>query len=260
MVIKLVMADHTDRMPIRRIAGRLAESNVEMSGGTIQGILDMVGASLEEPRREVEKDIRQADTLNADETSSHLHNDSVWMWVFLDPETGSTAYRVSPSRGRGVITELLGEKPGGHVACDGWGPYRICSVRRCWAHLIREVRTISRKNPEDGECKMALARLRTIYSDAKKSSRDPTRGRKRHKRMLEARMRRLINRCWDHHILGPCMRKLERALPDSFWFVLDPKIPSTNNAAERALREFVIQNRIRGCLRSEKSMSRIGTS
>ena len=107
------------------------------------------------------------------------------------------------------------------------------------------------------ECKRALARLRTIYGDAKKSSREPTRDRKAHKRMLEARMRRLINRCRDHHILGPCMKKLERALPDSFWFVLDPKIPSTNNAAERALREFVIQNRIRGCLRSEKSMSRI---
>ena len=165
---------------------------------------------------------------------------------------------MDPSRGRGVITDLLGEKPGGHVACDGWKPYRICRVQRRWAHLIREVRTISRKNPEDRECKKALARLRTIYGDAKRSSKDPTRVRKRHKRMLETRMRRLINRFRNHHILGPCMKKLERALPDSFWFVLDPKIPSANNAAERALREFVIQNRIRRCLRSEKSMPRIG--
>ena len=93
-VIKRVMADHTDRMPIRRIARRLAESDVEISGGSIQRILDTVGSGLEAPRREVEKDVRQADTPNADETSSRLHNDSVWMWVFLDPETGSTAYKM----------------------------------------------------------------------------------------------------------------------------------------------------------------------
>ncbi len=54
------------------------------------------------------------------------------------------------------------------------------------------------------------------------------------------------------------MAKLERAIQDMFRFVLNLRIPPTNNLAEQSLREYVIQRTIRGCLRSEKSLKRLG--
>ena len=54
------------------------------------------------------------------------------------------------------------------------------------------------------------------------------------------------------------MAKLERALPDLFVFVLDPRIPPTNNAAERGLREVVVHRKMCGALRSEKTTHQMG--
>lgn len=50
------------------------------------------------------------------------------------------------------------------------------------------------------------------------------------------------------------MTKLANALPNLFRFVTDPSIPATNNAAERGLRELVVHRKVRGSIRSEKTM------
>ena len=46
-------------------------------------------------------------------------------------------------------------------------------------------------------------------------------------------MRALITKYGDDPVIGAYMKKLERALPNTFWFVLDPDIPLTNNPTER---------------------------
>ena len=49
------------------------------------------------------------------------------------------------------------------------------------------------------------------------------------------------------------MTKLKNANDDLFRFVLNPEIQSTNNAAERALREIVVHRKIRGGIKAEKT-------
>jgi hypothetical protein len=49
-------------------------------------------------------------------------------------------------------------------------------------------------------------------------------------------------------------QKLERGFEHLFAFVLDPRVPPTNNAAERALRELVIQRKIIGTLRNDRGV------
>jgi hypothetical protein len=49
-------------------------------------------------------------------------------------------------------------------------------------------------------------------------------------------------------------QKLERGFKHLFAFVLDPRVPPTNNAAERALRELVIQRKIIGTLRNDRGV------
>jgi len=47
-------------------------------------------------------------------------------------------------------------------------------------------------------------------------------------------------------------KRVERYHPELFMFVADPAVPSTNNAAERALRPLVIARKISGGSRSAK--------
>ena len=50
------------------------------------------------------------------------------------------------------------------------------------------------------------------------------------------------------------MTKISNAGMDLFRFVVNSDIPSTNNAAERMLREIVVHRKIRGSIRSDETM------
>ncbi len=65
---------------------------------------------------------------------------------------------------------------------------------------------------------------------------------------MTARVRKLVRKYKDDMVVGKFMAKLERAIHDIFRFVLNPRIPPTNNLAEQNLREYVIQRTIRGVL------------
>lgn len=54
------------------------------------------------------------------------------------------------------------------------------------------------------------------------------------------------------------MAKLERAIHAIFRFVLNSHIPPTSNPAGQSRREYVVQRTVRGCIRAEKSMKRLG--
>ena len=103
-----------------------------------------------------------------DETSYSVNGKLQWIWTILNPQNGETYYAIRSSRGADVLKELL---PGwnGTLICDGWPPYNIFeNIQRCWAHLIREARHISEKNPDDKDAMRVLELLRDIHNNGKK--------------------------------------------------------------------------------------------
>ena len=66
--------------------------------------------------------------------------------------------------------------------------------------------------------------------------------------LLRKRVRRLIGKYQDNPVLGSFMRKIGRAYASLFRFVADTRVPPTNNAAERGLREIVVHRKIRGAI------------
>ena len=79
--------------------------------------------------------------------------------------------------------------------------------------------------------------------------------RRRVRNLLRKRVQRLIDTYGDIPALHDfLMKKLHNAEPDLFLYVLDPRVDSTNNAAERGLREPVVHRKIRGAIRSAASM------
>ena len=71
-------------------------------------------------------------------------------------------------------------------------------------------------------------------------------------------VRRVIYDNCGGKISRPFLTKLEGAADVLFEFVLDPKVPPANNAAERGLREIAIHCKILGSLRADKSMEIYG--
>ena len=244
------------RMPNRMNAECQASRGILMSSGTVFAILFMVGMCLLNPAQNIMKALSNARVLHVDETTIKLFGKKIWVWVFYNPETGETLYLLRMKRARWVIQEVLGKSWLGVIICDGYVAYKAYRIQRCWAHLIRGMRDIATKNPNSSAAQSALERLRSIYHDAKQETEPEKRSALRAN--LRRRVMRLVNRYRDDPVIGEYMRTLERALPDMFRFVLDPTIPSTNNPAEQLLREIVIQRKIRGGIRSEKTMEWLG--
>ena len=252
-VVTTVVHNFLDRLPGRLNAASMGRHGIVMSAGAIHNVLSRAGSSLGEPAPEVRDRIRRARLLHIDETSLSLNGKKVWIWIFLDPETGDACYVIRPSRGPGVVREVLGERWSGTIICDGWTAYRKYRVQRCWAHILREADHIADRNPHCRAAREVADALRRTYRAGVGYKGPP--GRRRGLRdALRKRVSRIIGRHAGHPVLEKFMTKLTNALPDLFRFVTDPSIPATNNAAERGLRELVVHRKVRGSIRSEKTM------
>ena len=255
-VIQVVL-NYIHRMPNRLNAEHIALlASIMMSPGTIHKILKRFCNRLIPNAKVMAQYMRRARILHVDETSISLNGKNAWMWTFFDPKSKRVMFVIRKSRGSDVPREILGDDWNGTLVADGWSAYARYVVQRCTAHLIREVRNMADKNPDDKDAAHALSVFRRILRDAKKDITHDMQN-TQHRRLTQ-RMLRMINKYRTHSLLNQCMKKLERALPDTFRFVLDSEIPADNNPAERHLREPVVHRKIRGCIRSEETMEWLG--
>ena len=256
-VVKQVVLNYIHRMPNRLNAEHIALlASIVMSPGTIHKILKRFCNRLIPNAKVMAQYMRRARILHVDETSISLNGKNAWMWTFFDPKSKRVMFVIRKSRGSDVPREILGDDWNGTLVADGWSAYARYVVQRCTAHLIREVRNMADKNPDDKDAAHALSVFRRILRDAKKDITHDMQN-TQHRRLTQ-RMLRMINKYRTHSLLNQCMKKLERALPDTFRFVLDSEIPADNNPAERHLREPVVHRKIRGCIRSEETMEWLG--
>lgn len=85
--------------------------------------------------------VRQSFAVYPDETGWRVAGHRYWLWVFV--AHGATVFRVQPSRGFDVASEVLGEDYDGTLGCDGWSIYlQFLNAERqtCNAHLLRRCR------------------------------------------------------------------------------------------------------------------------
>ena len=102
-VMMTVVHNFLNRLPVKRNAGSMGRHSIAMSTGTIHNVVSGTGYCPEEPTSEIRARIRRARLLHIDETTISLNGKKVWIWVFLDPETGDAYYTIRSSRGRGVV-------------------------------------------------------------------------------------------------------------------------------------------------------------
>jgi transposase len=131
-------------------------------------------------------------------------------------------------------TTALAADFSGTLMSDGYAAYRSRLLRlRCWAQLKRKTRGLAEST--DRQCAQAKARERLAQPPPATT----------HAHAIE-QLRQL---CLQHqHASHKALRELAREFLND-WDVIvrplhDPRLPLTNNAAERQLRHYVIARRI----------------
>ncbi len=200
--------------------------------------------------RQIGEHVRSADIAHADETTHYRHTERRWLWCLTTP---LAVYLLTHySRGKAAAMALLGGF-GGVLVTDhyaGYNDYVRCLRQLCWAHLIRRFERIARRAGAGGDIGQRLLRLaHTVIR---------TRHRWQHGHLTLYQYRRRMQRLRQamRAVLeqGQALRGAKRTATqceyllkdyDLYWtFLQDPRIPLTNNAAERALRPYVIWRKL----------------
>lgn len=250
---EVVLGKILERLPYRKLQERLAREGAPMSTATLQGLLWDASQRLEGAQRALLERIRAAAVVYADETSYRVDGQRWWLWTFSTEE--DTLLVLRPSRGEGVVREILGEGFRGKViVCDGHGayPHRELGwvLQRCWAHLLRMARHAEDEEPR-GE--LLSDELRDLYRWMTRELAGD--GGAAHRRRLHRIARRELGRLLRRYEASrwESRRKVGQYLRNGWgsWltFLRYPGVEPTNNRGERALREAVVIRKIVGTLR-----------
>ena len=249
---------HKGRLTYRNVTDMLEiQHGIGIAPATVMEMTRRAADSLRPEYESIKERIPKADTVNADETGVKVNGMNHWNWVFVAEK--DVLFRIHRSRGKSVPEDVL-DGFGGILGIDGWRSYSglPCEKQRCWAHILREADKLAETEKEAAGLSKALHILFDLTT--RKVSKDPPPYERLsiHREAL-AWLDKWLDIGYGSEKVKKLADKIRYAREQWFTFVLHPGVEPTNNAAERPLREFVVQRKIFGTLRSKEGMYRYET-
>jgi transposase len=280
--------DTVCRMPLASIQSLLSSLyGLRVSQGEIVGVLHRLARVGQRAYEELLREVRQSQVVHADETGARQDGLNGYVWVLTTPAV--RYYHRDPSRAAGVIQELLGYDPrvyqaktakavrearelarqekrtgavrfSGKLVSDFYSGYHWYAGwhQYCLVHLGRDLHDLREAHPQDAGIGAWVQKVLDLLERAKEYARaqneQPTdtgqqrrRRRKAFEQEAEALSRPYLQNALPQRTLAERIRKHQSQL---FVFVEHPEVPPDNNAAERAIRPFVVLRKVSGGTRS----------
>ena len=205
------------------------------------------------PVAQLHAELQHGPVCHVDETRHQSHQHTLWMWV-LASDWG-VRFRIDPSRGQVAAKLILGEQPRFITVSDRYAGYNHLPLERrqvCWAHLLRDFERIGQRSALPGRIGQRLLGYGYLLFRWREQDKDA-----HHFAWLQRRMRAQLE---QGSAQTQCSRtantcaNLLKMWPALWTFLGNPLVAPTNNAAERALRDYVIKRKLSYCTRSKRGM------
>ena len=255
---------HYQLLPEKRLAQLMADLfGVHLVTATIARISQDCAQRFQGFANAVRDGVAAAPVKHMDETGFRIGGKT--QWLHIASTIWLTFYRVSPKRGS-LLAQVTGV-----VVHDHWKPYyTLTGVLHalCNAHHLRELQALVEIEKEDWARKMRHLLRRACHASKLARERGVP---------LKPGLLALIERCYDailaeglgFHEAQPALAKAKRRgriprrvghnlllrlstrKPDVLRFLTDPRVPFTNNLAERDGRMMKLRQKISGGFRCE---------
>jgi len=249
--VQTTLLKYEDRLPLRKVQAALERQGLTVTPSTVLEILRRAAMWLRPEYKRILQRIRTADVVYTDETGLKVDGRQYWIWVFTT--MAETLVAIRKSRGKKVLKEILGEGFKGFIVCDGWKSYPnfTSRIQRCWAHLLREAKYLAERIDE---AKLLSQALHELYQRINISPEDRPPPDDVENLVEEAKntLENWAGRPYKNAEVRRFAVKIRNGIDHWFTFLTTPGIEPTNNRAERALREHVVQRKIIGTLRNQK--------
>jgi transposase len=256
---------HGQLLPEKRLARLMVDLfGVRLASATIARISHDCAERVQGFANVVRNQVATAPVKHMDETGFRIGGKT--QWLHIASTMLLTFYRVSAKRGS-LLAQVVGI-----VVHDHWHPYyTMTGVTHalCNAHHLRELKALVEIEKEDWARRMQRLLRRTCHAVHLADARNLP---------LKPELIALIERCYDaivadglaYHMAQPALTKTRPRGPpprrvghnlllrlstrkdDVLRFLTDPRVPFTNNLAERDGRMMKLRQKISGGFRSQQ--------
>ena len=243
-----------ERLPFEKICQQMeSQFGLPMTPASALDITRRVSEYLRPEYEAIMERVRRTKVVNVDETSEKVDGKNHWLWVFTTE--ADTFFAIRQSRGKKVLDEVLGKDFEGYLGCDGWKSYSNFTdkLQRCWAHLLREAEWLAEHCEEAKPLYLALKRLYADLVDSLVGD-PPLSQRKKLQAAAKRRLQYWLEKDYESKEAKRFIEKVHNGFDHWFTFVIVPGLEPTNNRAERALKEPVVQRKIIGTFRNGKGI------
>jgi transposase len=231
---------------------------VTISRGQLAKVIAKVSTALDEPYKELLKQLPEEARLNVDETGHKDNGKQMWTWCFR--ASMFILFKIDPHRNAEVLMDVLGKEFEGVLGCDHFGAYRRymrecgVQVQFCLAHLIRDVKFLmtlpdKREKAYGERLRDSLRKLFEVIHRREKMSTLQFNIQLRAAR--EEVLRQGTQDVPPTQHAQTMAKRLSKYGASYFTFVTTPGIEPTNNLAEQAIRFVVIDRHITQGTRSQ---------
>jgi transposase len=162
------------------------------------------------------------------------------------------------SRGSVILKEELSEEFEWTLVTYFYASYKVYlgEKQRCWVHFVRDLEALAEKNPDVPDVGVWVDSVMAVYNRAKDTVAKNYSDRERSglRRRFQKELLKLA-KPYSKDYTAPqrvLAKRIENFTSELFVFVQYPRVPSENNAAERAIRSAVVARKISGGTRSAK--------
>ena len=266
LVAYIAIAKYSDALPLYRQEKIFSRLGIELSRSTMAGWMVKASESCEPLMGLLQKELISGPLVNADETPVQVLDEpgranttKSYMWVFRGGAPGKEVvyYRYSPTRSGDVPREVL-QGYRGYLQTDAYSAYESLdgqvSLVGCFAHVRRNfVKVIDARGKgakKTGSAEVALDYIRKLYAIEKMASKQELSPAERYEFRRERAQEILtefkgwIDKCLHitppKGLLGKALNYAFKHWPKLIRYVEDGHITPDNNAAENAIRPFVV--------------------
>jgi transposase len=214
--------------------------------------------------QDLRQKIQALSVAHADETSWRHDGQNYWVWYGGDDDLA--CFRFQAHRSAEAAQDLLGEKFGGTLISDAYAAYQCVQPKHwqsCLAHIKTKAKELEQElallkgKAADPQARLFCQNVQGLVHDACLAHRQISRGpwRAKRARNKERALRRQLHSLCRNSLRYPKAESFRQRLlgPEQkhlFTCFRHPKVPPTNNQAERSLRPVVIMRKVIHATRS----------